>query len=57
MQTMLWDLLILMHRDFLGPEAAWANKKYHGHHTLPPDMATSLKKSYGEHMKKLGALS
>ena len=57
MQTMLWDLLILMHRDFLGPEAAWANKKYHGHHTLPPDMVTSLKKSYGEHMKKLGALS
>jgi hypothetical protein len=29
---------------------------YHGHRTLPPDMAASLKKSYGEHMKKLGAL-
>jgi hypothetical protein len=38
-----------------GPEAAWANKKYHGHHTLPPDMAASLKKLYGEHMAKLGA--
>ena len=40
-----------------GPEAAWGNKKYHhdGHCTLPPDMATSLKKSYGQHMAKLGA--
>ena len=37
-----------------GPEAAWANKKYHGHCTLPPDMAASLKKSYREHMAKLG---
>lgn len=27
-----------------GPEAAWANQKYHGHWTLPPEMATKLKK-------------
>ena len=27
-----------------GPEAAWANRKYHGHRTLPPEMATKLKK-------------
>ena len=32
-----------------GPEAAWANRKYHGHRTLPPDMALKLKK---EHEKK-----
>jgi len=30
-------------------EAAWANCKYHGHRTLPPDMALKLKK---EHKKK-----
>ena len=34
-----------------GPEAAWANQKYHGHQTLPPEMATKLKK---EHDKKYG---
>ncbi|KAF8815653.1 hypothetical protein BYT27DRAFT_7079561 [Phlegmacium glaucopus] len=32
-------------------EAAWANRKYHGHCTLPPDMALKLKK---EHKKKYG---
>ena len=32
-----------------GPEAAWANRKYHGHRTLPPDMALKLKM---EHEKK-----
>ena len=31
-----------------GPEAAWANRKYHGHHTLPPDMALKLKKEHEE---------
>jgi len=34
-----------------GPEAAWANRKYHGHRTLPPDMALKLKK---EHERKYG---
>jgi len=29
--------------------AVWANHKYHGHHTLPPDMALELNK---EHKKK-----
>ena len=32
-----------------GPEVAWANEKYHGHQTLPLEMATKLKK---EHKKK-----
>jgi hypothetical protein len=32
-----------------GPEAAWADRKYHGHRTLPPDMALKLEK---EHEKK-----
>ena len=32
-----------------GPEAAWANHKYHGHHTLPPGMALKQKM---EHEKK-----
>ena len=32
-----------------GPVAAWANHKYHGHRTLPPDMALKLKM---EHEKK-----
>ena len=34
-----------------GPEAAWANRRYHGHRTLPPDMASKLKT---EHEKKYG---
>jgi len=35
-----------------GPEAAWANRKYHGHRTLPPEMATKVK---NEHEKRYGA--
>ena len=31
-----------------GPEAAWANRKYHSHRTLPLDMAEKLKKEYDE---------
>jgi hypothetical protein len=27
-----------------GPEAAWANRKYHGHRTLPPEMLLAAKK-------------
>jgi hypothetical protein len=34
-----------------GPEAAWANHKYHGHHTLPPDMALKLKKGAREEVQ------
>ncbi len=33
------------------PEAAWANRKYHGYQTLPLDMATKLKT---EHENKYG---
>ena len=36
-----------------GPEAAWANKKYHGHRTLPPKMVASVKKFFQEHMIRL----
>jgi hypothetical protein len=39
-----------------GPEAAWANRKYHGHRTLPPEMATKLKKhekNYGTQTNKV----
>ena len=35
-----------------GPEAAWANRKYHRHRTLPPDIALKLKK---EHKLKYGS--
>ena len=35
-----------------GPEAAWANQKYHGHRILPPEMATKLK---NDHEKRYGA--
>jgi hypothetical protein len=28
-----------------GAQAVWANKKYHGHHTLPPDMVALVKKT------------
>jgi hypothetical protein len=28
-----------------GAQAAWANKKYHGHRTLPPDMVAQVKKT------------
>jgi hypothetical protein len=33
-------------QSLTGPEAAWANRKYHGHRTLPPDMALKLKKEH-----------
>ena len=33
------------------PEAVWANRKYHGHRTLPPEMATKLK---DEHEQRYG---
>ncbi|TFK18795.1 hypothetical protein FA15DRAFT_602691, partial [Coprinopsis marcescibilis] len=29
-----------------GPEAAWANKKYHGHRTLPPELVRKLKEEF-----------
>ena len=28
-----------------GAQAAWANRKYHGHRTLPPEMVTQLKQA------------
>ena len=28
-----------------GAQAAWANRKYHGHRTLPPDMVAQVKQS------------
>ena len=28
-----------------GPEAAWANHKYHSHHTLPASMVAEAKQS------------
>jgi hypothetical protein len=37
-------------------EAVWANKKYHGHRMLPPEMVASVKKSFQEHMIKLVGL-
>ncbi|TFY76443.1 hypothetical protein EWM64_g7570 [Hericium alpestre] len=30
-------------QGLLGPQAAWANKKYHGHHTLPADMVAEVR--------------
>jgi hypothetical protein len=27
-----------------GAQASWANKKYHGHCTLPPEMVAEIKK-------------
>ena len=33
-------------QGLIGPEAAWVNWKYHGHRTLPPDMAMKLKKEH-----------
>jgi hypothetical protein len=36
-----------------GPEAAWANKKYHGHRTLPPSIAAELKESYKRYLAAL----
>jgi hypothetical protein len=26
-------------------QASWANRKYHGHHILPPEMVAEIKKS------------
>jgi hypothetical protein len=31
-----------------GAQAAWANKKYHGHRTLPPDMVALVKQTVPE---------
>ncbi|KAF8154659.1 hypothetical protein B0H34DRAFT_661116 [Crassisporium funariophilum] len=31
-----------------GPKAAWANRKYHGHRTLPPCILADLKKEFTE---------
>ncbi|KAH8979874.1 hypothetical protein EDB92DRAFT_1806151, partial [Lactarius akahatsu] len=28
-----------------GAQAVWANRKYHGHRTLPPDMIKEIKAS------------
>ena len=28
-----------------GAEAAWANKRYHGHHTLPPIMLAEVRRA------------
>ena len=28
-----------------GTQAAWANKKYYGHHILPPDMIALMKET------------
>jgi hypothetical protein len=33
------------HQGLSGTQAAWANKKYHGHHVLPPDMVAQVKKT------------
>ncbi|KAF8150120.1 hypothetical protein B0H34DRAFT_791403 [Crassisporium funariophilum] len=48
--------LQILRSGLSGPEAAWANKKYHGHRTLPPDMIASLKNSHQEYMAKLAKL-
>ncbi|KIM88188.1 hypothetical protein PILCRDRAFT_95554 [Piloderma croceum F 1598] len=32
-------------QGLLGTEAAWANRKYHGHRTLPPSMIAEVKKA------------
>ncbi|TFK23540.1 hypothetical protein FA15DRAFT_745027 [Coprinopsis marcescibilis] len=34
-----------------GPEAVWVNKKYHGHRTIPPEIASKLKQGYRERYK------
>ncbi|KZV67560.1 hypothetical protein PENSPDRAFT_611238 [Peniophora sp. CONT] len=36
-----------------GAEAIWANRKYHGHRTLPPDMISAVKKSVAEYRSSL----
>ncbi|KAF9470805.1 hypothetical protein BDN70DRAFT_981143, partial [Pholiota conissans] len=39
-----------------GPEASWANKKYHGHRTLPAEMAAEVKESYRKYLDTLDDL-
>jgi hypothetical protein len=31
-----------------GPEAVWANRKYHGHRILPPSMMAELKREFAD---------
>ena len=38
----------------LGPEAVWANREYHGYHTLLPDMAFEAKKRAQEEVQWSG---
>ncbi|KAI9452194.1 hypothetical protein BJY52DRAFT_1124587, partial [Lactarius psammicola] len=33
-----------------GVQAVWANKKYHGHHTLPLEMIAEVKRSVQAHI-------
>ena len=33
-------------QGLLGTEAAWVNRKYHGHRTLPPSMLAAVKKQF-----------
>ncbi len=38
--------MLLVFKIWMGltaAEAAWANRKYHGHRTLPPDILHSLR--------------
>ena len=40
-------------RGLSTPEAAWANRKYHGHRTLPPEVATKLKNEQEKTVQQL----
>jgi len=40
-----------------GPEAAWANRRYHGHRTLPADMMLAAKNWAQEAHDKAGIAS
>ena len=40
-----------------GPEAAWANHRYHGHHTLPSDVLLAAKNWAQEANNKAGITS
>lgn len=33
------------HQGLSGAQATWANKKYHGHRILPPEMITLVKET------------
>ena len=44
-------------QNLSGPEAVWANRKYHGHHVLPPSILAELKKSYSDYVAKLAKLT